>query len=241
MSACRRSGNRFRPRPRSSSVRSRPGWAKCIGGRSNTRSRKDTPVADGRPGWQRDGSYLTPEGRHLRNDFERAVYLRTVQDWIIRPQMRNVPGIAGADAIGGYVKQYQIAPDPAKSIAYGISFADIVKAVEANNASRGANYVERNGENYVVRAAGRIEDISEIGEIVVATRGDTPLRVKDLAEVSIGRELRTGSASLDGHEAVLGTALMLVGGNSRTVSAAAAAKIEAINKALPPGSSQRPC
>ena len=172
---------------------------------------------------------------HLRNDFERAVYLRTVQDWIIRPQMRTVPGIAGADAIGGYVKQYQIAPDPAKSIAYGISFADIVKAVEANNASRGANYVERNGENYVVRAAGRIEDISEIGEIVVATRGDTPLRVKDLAEVSIGRELRTGSASLDGHEAVLGTALMLVGGNSRTVSAAAAAKIEAINKALPPG------
>jgi cobalt-zinc-cadmium resistance protein CzcA len=196
---------------------------------------KDTPVADGKPGWQGDGSYLTPEGRHLRNDFERAVYLRTVQDWIIRPQMRTVPGIAGADAIGGYVKQYQIAPDPAKSIAYGISFADIVKAVEANNASRGANYVERNGENYVVRAAGRIEDISEIGEIVVATRGDTPLRVKDLAEVSIGRELRTGSASLDGHEAVLGTALMLVGGNSRTVSAAAAAKIEAINKALPPG------
>jgi cobalt-zinc-cadmium resistance protein CzcA len=141
----------------------------------------------------------------------------------------------GADAIGGYVKQYQIAPDPAKSIAYGISFADIVKAVEVNNSSRGANYIERNGENYVVRAAGRIEDIAEIGEIVVATRGDTPLRVKDLAEVSIGRELRTGSASLDGHEAVLGTALMLVGGNSRTVSAAAAAKIEAINKALPPG------
>ena len=115
---------------------------------------KDTPVADGKPGWQSDGSYLTPEGRHLRNDFERAVYLRTVQDWIIRPQMRTVPGVAGADAIGGYVKQYQIAPDPAKSIAYGISFADIVKAVEANNASRGANYVERNGENYVVRAAG---------------------------------------------------------------------------------------
>lgn len=196
---------------------------------------KDTPVADGKPGWQSDGSYLTPEGRHLRDDFERAVYLRTVQDWIIRPQMRTVPGIAGADAIGGYVKQYQIAPDPAKSVAYGISFADIVKAVEANNASRGANYVERNGENYVVRAAGRIEDISEIGEIVVATRGDTPLRVKDLAEVSIGRELRTGSASLDGHEVVLGTALMLVGGNSRTVSAAAAAKIEQISKALPPG------
>ncbi|WP_235983513.1 efflux RND transporter permease subunit [Bradyrhizobium australiense] len=196
---------------------------------------KDAAIVDGRPGWQSDGSYLTPEARHLRSDFERAVYLRTVQDWIIRPQMRMVPGIAGADAIGGYVKQYQIAPDPAKSIAYGISFADIVKAVQANNVSRGANYVERNGENYVVRAAGRIEDISEIGEIVVATRGDTPLRVKDLADILIGRELRTGSASVDGHEAVLGTALMLIGGNSRTVSAAAAAKIEQINATLPPG------
>lgn len=195
---------------------------------------KDTAIVDGKPGWQSDSSYLTPEGRHLRSDFERAVYLRTVQDWIIRPQMRMVPGIAGADAIGGYVKQYQIAPDPAKSIGYGIPFADIVKAVQANNVSRGANYVERNGENYVVRAAGRIEDISGIGEIVVATRGDTPLRVKDLAEVSIGRELRTGSASLDGHEIVLGTALMLIGGNSRTVSAAAA-KIEEINRALPAG------
>ena len=196
---------------------------------------KDAPAADGKPGWQSDGSYLTPEGRYLRDDFERAVYLRTVQDWIIRPQMRMVPGIAGADAVGGYVKQYQIAPDPAKSVAYGISFDDIVKAVQANNASRGANYVQRNGENYVVRAAGRIEDISEIGEIVVATRGDTPLRVKDLADVSIGRELRTGSASLDGREVVLGTALMLIGGNSRTVSAAAAAKIDQIKTALPPG------
>ena len=193
-----------------------------------------TPV-DGKPGWQADGSYLTPEGKYLRNDFERAVYLRTVQDWIIRPQIRSVPGIAGADGVGGYVKQYQIAPDPTKSIAYGISFDDIVKAVQANNVSRGASYVERNGENYVVRSAGRIEDISEIGEIVVTSRGGTPLRVKDVADVTIGRELRTGSASLDGREAVLGTALMLIGGNSRTVSAAAAAKIDEINKLLPPG------
>jgi cobalt-zinc-cadmium resistance protein CzcA len=196
---------------------------------------KGAPVADGNPGWQSDGSYLTPEGKSLRSDFERAVYLRTVQDWIIRPQMRSVPGIAGADGIGGYVKQYQIAPDPAKSVAYGISFDDIVRAVQANNTSRGAGYVERNGENFVVRSAGRIEDISEIGEIVVSTRGGTPLRVKDLADVSIGRELRTGSASLDGREVVLGTALMLVGGNSRTVSAAAATKLEQINKILPSG------
>lgn len=195
----------------------------------------DKPPIDGKPGWQGDGSYLTAEGKYLRNDFERAVYLRTVQDWIIRPQIKSVPGIAGADGIGGYVKQYQIAPDPTKSIAYGVSFDDIVKAVQANNVSRGASYVERNGENYVVRSAGRIEDISEIGEIVVTSRNGTPLRVKDVADVTIGRELRTGSASLDGREAVLGTALMLIGGNSRTVSAAAAAKIDEINKVLPPG------
>src|SRR5213080_2809744 len=182
---------------------------------------KDTPVADGKPGWQSDGSYLTPEGRHLRNDFERAVYLRTVQDWIIRPQMRTVPGVAGADAIGGYVKQYQVNPDPARLIAYGLSFSQIVKAIEANNASRGANYVERNGENYVVRTSGRVETLAEIEDIVVATRGAVPVRIKDVAEVALGRELRTGSASVNGREVVLGTALMLVGGNSRTVAAAA--------------------
>src|SRR5258708_2379988 len=196
---------------------------------------KDAPVADGKPGWQRDGSYLTPEGRHLRNDFERAVYLRTVQDWIIRPQMRTVPGIAGADAIGGYVKQYQIEPDPARLVGYGISFSQIVNAIEANNNSRGANYIERNGEGYVVRTNGLIAPLAGIAEIAVATRGGVPVRVRDLAQGTVGRELRTGSASVNGHEVVLGTALMLVGGNSRTVAAAADAKIKDIKRTLPPG------
>lgn len=196
---------------------------------------KGADIIDGKPGWQSDGSYLTPEGQRLRSDFERSVYLRVVQDWIIRPQMRSVPSVAGADAIGGYVKQYQIEPDASKLVAYKISFDDIVKAVQANNVSRGASFIERYGENYVVRSGGRIEDISQIGDIVVATRGGMPLRVKELADVTIGRELRTGSASLDGHEVVLGTALMLIGGNSRTVAAAAAAKIEQINATLPSG------
>ena len=134
---------------------------------------------DGKPGWQSDGSYLTPEGQRLRDEFERAAYLRTVQDWIIRPQLRTVPGVAGVDAIGGYVKQYHVAarPDEARS-AYGLSFADVVEALEGNNASRGAGYVERNGEDYVVRAAGRIENIAEIGDIVVATRDGVPMRVQ---------------------------------------------------------------
>jgi cobalt-zinc-cadmium resistance protein CzcA len=194
-----------------------------------------TPLRDGEPGWQSDGTYLTPEGERLSDPLQRLIYLRTVQDWIIRPQMKTVAGIAGADAIGGYVKQYRVEPDPARLIAYGISFAQIVSAIEGNNVSRGANYIERNGEGYVVRTNGRVERLGEIGEIGVATRGGVPVRVKDVAQVTVGRELRTGSASVNGREVVLGTALMLVGGNSRTVSAAADAKIKEINRTLPPG------
>ena len=191
-------------------------------------------VRDGKPGSQSDGSYLTPEGERLTDDFQRTVYLRTVQDWIIRPQMKTVPGVAGADAIGGYVKQYHVQPDPARLVAYGLSFGQVAKAIEANNVSLGANYIERNGEGYVVRTSGRVETLAEIEEIVVTTRGAVPVRIKDVAEVTLGRELRTGSASMNGREVVLGTALMLVGGNSRTVAAAADAKIKEINRTLPP-------
>jgi cobalt-zinc-cadmium resistance protein CzcA len=193
------------------------------------------PVRDGQPGWQTDGTYLTPEGEHLTDDFQRTVYLRTVQDWIVRPQMKTVPGVAGADAIGGFVKQFQVQPDPTKLVGYGLSFAQVIAAIEANNVSRGANYIEQNGEGYVVRAAGRVENMDDISNIVVTTRGGVPVRVKDVAEVAIGRELRTGSASVNGHEVVLGTALMLIGGNSRTVAAAADARIKEIGRTLPPG------
>ena len=127
-------------------------------------------VKDGQPGWQSDGTYLTPEGQRLTSDLERAAYLRTVQDWIIRPQLKGVPGVAGVDAIGGYVKQYQVQPDPAKLIALGLSFGDVAHAIEANNVSRGATTIERNGEGYVVRSSGRVETADEIADIVVSTR-----------------------------------------------------------------------
>jgi heavy metal efflux system protein len=192
------------------------------------------PVHDGEPGWQSDGSYLTPEGERLADELSRLVYLRTVQDWIIRPQLKTVRGVAGADAIGGYVKQYRVEPDPAKLVGYGLSIGQIVTAIEANNASRGANYIERFGEGYVVRTSGRVENLAEIRNIVVATRGDTPVYVKDVAEVTVGRDLRLGSASMNGRETVLGTVLMLVGGNSRTVAADVDAKIKEINHTLPP-------
>jgi heavy metal efflux system protein len=198
-------------------------------------SGQGAPVRDGEPGWQSDGSYLTTDGKRLADEFERTVYLRTVQDWVIRPQMKGVLGVAGADAIGGYVKQYLVQPDPMKLIAFGISFNQVVAAIEANNVSRGASTIEQNGEGYIVRASGRVENRIDIGEIVVATRGAIPVRINDVADVTIGRELRTGSASLNGREVVLGTALMLIGGNSRTVAAAADAKIKEINRTLPPG------
>ncbi|RXH00948.1 efflux RND transporter permease subunit [Bradyrhizobium zhanjiangense] len=193
------------------------------------------PVEDGKPGWQSDGSYLTPEGERLTDDFQRTVYLRTVQDWIIRPQMKTVPGVAGADAIGGFLKQFQVHPDPLRLNAYGLSFSQLIAAIEANNVSRGANFIEQNGEGVVVRASGRVENLEDIRQIVVTTRGGIPVRIQDLADVEIGRELRTGSASIDGQEVVLGTALMLIGGNSRTVAAAADAKIKQISRTLPPG------
>lgn len=193
----------------------------------------DNPARDGKAGWQSDGSYLTPEGQRLKTEFERAVYLRTVQDWIIRPQLKTVPGVAGVDVIGGFEKQYHVQPDPAKLIGFGVSFADIAEALERNNHNRGAGYIERNGEGYVVRSAGRLESSEEIGEVVVATRAGVPVRIRDAAEVKIGRELRTGSASENGKEAVVGTALMLIGGNSRTISAAVDAKMKEVNKSLP--------
>ena len=118
---------------------------------------KGAAFTPGRPGWQREGVYLTPEGRTLTSDLELASYLREVQDWIIRPQLKGVKDVAGVEAIGGYVKQYHIQPDPMKLVSYGLSFADVIKAVEKNNISTGAGYVEHKGESYLVRATGRIE------------------------------------------------------------------------------------
>jgi cobalt-zinc-cadmium resistance protein CzcA len=192
-------------------------------------------VRDGEAGWQSDGDYLTPEGQLLKSDVEKTAYLRTVQDWIIKPQLRNVPGVASVDSLGGYVKQYQVQPDPAKLYALGLTFGDVAATIERNNVSRGAGYIERNGEGLVVRSGGRLETIDDIRRVVVATRNGVPVRVGDIAEVGVGRELRVGSASMNGQEVVIGTALMLIGANSRTVSAAVDAKMQEISKGLPPG------
>ncbi|VIO75972.1 efflux RND transporter permease subunit [Bradyrhizobium ivorense] len=190
---------------------------------------------DGAPGLQSDGRFLTADGQVLHSEVEKDAYLRTVQDWIIKPQIKMVPGVAGVDSIGGYLKQYQVHPDAAKLIALGLTFADVAKAIESNNVSRGARYIERNGEGFVVRSGGRLETMDELGAVVVTTRGGVPVRIRDLATVSIGGETRTGSASENGREVVVGTALMLIGANSRTVSSAVDAKLRAIAPSLPAG------
>jgi cobalt-zinc-cadmium resistance protein CzcA len=196
---------------------------------------RGAPVGDGQAGWQSDGSFLTPEGERLRSDVERAAYLRTVQDWIIRPQLRSVPGVAGIDAIGGVLKQVHVEPDPRRLVAHGLTFQDLLVALERNNLSTGAGYIEHNGEAHVVRATGRIERPEQIEAVAVGERAGLPIYLRDVATVGLGRELRTGSASENGEEVVVGTALMLIGANSRTVAAAVHARMAEIARTLPPG------
>jgi len=161
--------------------------------------------------------------------------LRSIQDWIIRPQLRQVPGISEVNSIGGYAKQYQVAPDPARLLAYGVTLRDLISALEANNLNVGAGYIERNGEQYLVRVPGQLADDEAIRRAVVTTQEGVPITVADVADVAIGKELRTGAATLGGEETVLGTALMLIGENSRTVSLAVAERLAEINKRLPRG------
>lgn len=187
---------------------------------------KGAKTKDGEAGWQSDGSYLTPEGLRLRLEFEFAMYLRTVQTWIIRPQLKTVAGVAEIDAIGGYEQQYRVQPDPHKLLSVGLSFGDVIKALERNNAGVGAGYIERNGEAFTVRANGRLETTDDIGNVLLSTRRGVPIYLRDVADVGLGRELRTGSASEDGHEVVVGTAMMIKGGNSRLVAQAVDDKIK---------------
>ncbi|HTI67003.1 MAG TPA: CusA/CzcA family heavy metal efflux RND transporter [Caulobacteraceae bacterium] len=184
---------------------------------------------------ERDGSFVTPEGERLTDPAARGAYLRTVQEWIIAPQLKGVRGVAGVDSIGGFEKQYLVEPDPVKLASYGISFTDLARALEAANLSVGADFIQRGGEAYLVRADARIRSLVEIGDAVIATRSGTPVAVKDVAAVRVGGDLRTGAASRNGHEVVIGTALMLIGENSRTVAKAVGDKLERIKTSLPPG------
>ncbi|HRF84252.1 MAG TPA: CusA/CzcA family heavy metal efflux RND transporter, partial [Pseudoxanthomonas sp.] len=181
-----------------------------------------------------------PEARKADGTPWTATDLRTLQDWVIRPQLRNVPGVTEVNTQGGYARQIHITPDPARMVALGFSFDDVVRAVASNNRNVGAGYIERNGQEFLVRAPGQVADLDGIRDIVLDRRDGVPIRVRDVADVGEGKELRTGAATMDGDEVVLGTVFMLVGSNSRDVSQAAAARLQEANRSLPAGVSAIP-
>ena len=164
-----------------------------------------------------------------------ATALREIQDWIIKPQLALVPGVTEINTIGGYDKQYHITPLPSKMLDFAISFDDINVALSNNNSNRGAGYIEQNGQQLTIRSPGQLATISDIEQVIVKVIDDTPIKIADIAQVAIGKSLRTGAATRDGKETVLGSAMMLVGENSRVVALAVAKKLEQIKLSLPKG------
>lgn len=182
-----------------------------------------TKDAQGKGARQADGSEWTP------------MQLRTLHDWVVRPQLRTIPGVIEVNTIGGDVRQIHILPDLARMAARGVVLSNISAALANGNSNVGAGYIERAGEQYLVRLPGQLKDSSELEQLVVATPGGIPVRIIDIATVRDGTELRTGAATMDGNEVVLGTVFMLMGANSREVAQAVALKLPSIQKSLPVG------
>ncbi len=170
-----------------------------------------------------DGSSYTPTD------------LREIQDWIIKPQLRNVAGVTEINSIGGYAKEYHVTPNPTKLASYGLTLQDLVVALDRNNNNVGAGYIEKRGEQFLIRAPGQVRSIEDMRNVILSNVQGVPIRIRDVAEVDIGRELRTGAATDNGREVVLGTVFMLIGQNSRIVSQAVDQKMAEINRSLPAG------
>ena len=177
----------------------------------------------------------TPDARNAEGQPYSGMDLREIQDWIVRPQLKTVPGVADVNSIGGFTKQFHVTPFPDRLRAYGLSFAHVLDALARNNTNIGAGYIERNGEQYLIRAPGQVEDLEGIERIVVGTHQGTPVYLSTVADVIFGSELRSGAATEDGREIVLGTVLMLMGENSRVVAQRVAARMEDVNRTLPSG------
>lgn len=165
--------------------------------------------------------------------------LRTLQDWVVRPQLRNVAGVTEINSIGGYERQVHVTPYPNRLMAYGLSLRDLMASLAASNSSVGAGYIERRGEQYLIRSPGQVSSLDDIRNIVLATRGSSVVRMSDVADVTIGSDLRTGAATKDGNEVVLGTAFMLIGENSHNVAQRVGARLEDVNRSLPDGVAAR--
>ncbi|MGM8228944.1 efflux RND transporter permease subunit [Cellvibrio sp. ARAG 10.3] len=176
-----------------------------------------------------------PDARMVNGEPYTATALREIQDWIIKPQLAQVKGVVEVNSIGGYNKQYHVMPDPTKLLLYKVSVEDVVQALQENNDNRGAGYIERNGQQLLVRSPGQLATVDDIGNVIIAEQDTVPIKIKDVAEIAIGKELRTGAATRDGVETVLGTAMMLIGENSRTVAQDVASKLDDIQASLPEG------
>ena len=181
-------------------------------------------TVDAEPGAKNsDGSLITP------------MDLRSTHDWIIRPQLMRVAGVAEVNPIGGFKKEILVAPDPAKLLAYQVSYADVVNAIEKNNDNRGVGFIEHNGAQWLMRVPGQASTLDDLGNIVIQQYQGIPVRIKDVATVSLGKELRSGAATQNGREVVMSTVFMLIGENSRTVANDVAIKLEEIKSSLPDG------
>ena len=161
--------------------------------------------------------------------------LREIQDWIVRPQLQRVKGVAEVNSIGGFEKTYVVSPDLNRMQQLNISLEQLQQALAQNNENRGAGYIEDNGQQLTVRVPGAFNGLSDIENTMLGSPNGSPIRVGDIAQVSIGHDLRTGAATYNGKETVLGVAMMAMGGNSRTVSKAVDAKLQDIQNSLPKG------
>ncbi|MBN9417344.1 cation transporter [bacterium SCN 62-11] len=182
-----------------------------------------------------DQDYKTPEGRWLKTPEQRSMYLREIQEWLIRPQLRGVAGVADVDSIGGYSRQFVVEVDPDKLSALGIALETLVSELERNNLNTGAGSIEVQGRALNVKSLGRLRDEADLAKVVIGERHGSPIRVSDVAKVRMGRDLRMGSASHGGNEVVVGTAFMRIGENSRIVAQGVVARLQELQSSLPPG------
>jgi cobalt-zinc-cadmium resistance protein CzcA len=176
-----------------------------------------------------------PDARLPNGSAYTGADVKAVMDWIVRPQLSKVRGVTEVNSVGGFERQYLVAPDTGKLLSYSLSLGDLAQALEANNANVGAGYIERSGSQYLIRSPGQVRSLDDIRGIVVTTINSAPVTIGDVADVSIGHNLRNGAATMNGEEVVLGTVFMLIGENSREVSRRVAAKLDDINRSLPEG------
>lgn len=181
-------------------------------------------TVDAEPGaTHADGSAITPTD------------LRGVHDWIIRPQLLRVPGVVEVNPIGGYKREILVAIDPQKLLALKLDQQQVITALERSNNNRGAGFIEHSGAQWLIRVPGQAQTLADIENTLLYQQDGVPIRIKDVANVEEGLELRSGAASQNGREVVMSTVFMLIGENSRTVAMNVSAKLEEIQRSLPEG------